>query len=543
MGIVESYALPFDVEARVTETVGDGDGYVEPGEQAAMTVVLTSYELGLGGIEGILYHEGHEVHEGGMENGSFYHEEHEVHEEDFLDSSLPLRVLRDLRGENTLLSSGDIAVTVSNAVLPDVEIGGASTSAPPFAFSISTNFPGNTDAEFVLHVTSDQGAFDWPLAVRIGNPYDYPPEIDAIEIEPGTTEAEVAWRTGIESTGEVRYRLSTEGTEKTEESAGMRTNHSVVLSGLLPGSNYVCRIVAVGTNGLTNVTGELSFRTHAYVYVYADSPVTPELGTVEAPFRSLQAAANAAKLTGDAIHVAAGVYTSAQVEAVLDLDGSDWALTIEGGYAPDFSLRNPDWLKTVLDGQRTRRGIRLDNGAKLTISGVTITHGQGEWGGGVHVRASRFDAQQCRIEANSSTNVLNDTGGGIHANAASQCTLTECSVNGNCAGDSGGIAVVSSGTKITAVNCLIVGNAAQYSGGGSGAIVGGEFVFYGCEVLSNSSLQASGGGMVVGPFSSASLSGSTISRNAIVTTGPAETSGGGDFSCSILCWASIADAR
>ena len=53
-GIVEGYDLPFEVTARVEETVGDGDGYVEPGESGALTVTLGSLEMSLTNLTAVL---------------------------------------------------------------------------------------------------------------------------------------------------------------------------------------------------------------------------------------------------------------------------------------------------------------------------------------------------------------------------------------------------------------------------------------------------------------------------------------------------------
>jgi hypothetical protein len=67
-----------------------------------------------------------------------------------------------------------------------------------------------------------------------------------------------------------------------------------------------------------------------------------------------------------------GTYTDTQTEAVLALDGFDYEPTIIGDCSPDFSAWMPDWHPTVIDGEYQHRAIRLDNGAALDISGVTV---------------------------------------------------------------------------------------------------------------------------------------------------------------------------
>ncbi len=484
-GIVESYALPFGLEPTLTEKTGDGDGYVEPGESGELVVALTSHEMGLSNAVGVL------------------------------------------STANSQQGTTNTQVTGSNTLFGIIGIGGVSTSVPPFEVAVSNSFPGNSNAWFVLSVESDQGVFEETFSLRIGNPYDYPPEISGVSIEPGVTNAVVSWDTGIESMGEVRYRLTTEGTESTEVGMGMGSEHSVVLDGLLSGSNYLCRVVAVGTNGLTNVTEEMSFRTHSYVHVYADSTATQELGTLDAPFKTLQTAANAAKVTGDEIRVAMGTYTGDQVEAVLDLDGSGWDIVIEGGYSPHFTERDIDCYETVIDGQRTRRGIRLDNGARLSVDGLTITRGQGEWGGGVHVRQSEFEADRCWIVDNASTNGVNDVGGGVYCSLGSDVRIVGSTVSSNAARVGGGIAVVSATSRMLAERCRVDANHASSSGGGVRFELDGSGEVIGCVVAENTA-QYGGGGIHVNAFSEATVVASTLARNIVLEgDGPQPGVGGG----------------
>jgi hypothetical protein len=241
-GIEESFALPFGVDVVVSETVGDGDGWLEPGESGELVVVLESVEGGLWTVEGGLWSVG-----------------------------------------------PGATVTSSNSSFGDIAAGGAGTSSPPFAVTVDGGFPGNSNAWFSLSVTSDQGTFSESFAVRIGNPYDYLPEISEVVIEPGVSDVVVSWETGIESVGRVEWGVG--GTTNLHSWTLMGTNHGATLGGLDSGVDYVCRIVAVGTNGLTNTTSEMGFRTHSYVHVAADSVATQQWGTIEAPFSSLQLAA------------------------------------------------------------------------------------------------------------------------------------------------------------------------------------------------------------------------------------------------------------
>jgi len=147
VGIEESYALPFGVDVTVTETTGDGDGWLEPGESGELDVRLVSLESGLSTVDGELWS----------------------------------------------IASNEVIVTSRSGLFGDVMAGGVSTGTPPFAVDVLGFFPGNSNAWFSLRVNSDQGAFDEPFSVRIGNPYDYSPEISGVSIEAGVTSAVVSF--------------------------------------------------------------------------------------------------------------------------------------------------------------------------------------------------------------------------------------------------------------------------------------------------------------------------------------------------------------
>jgi len=492
VGIVEGYDLPFDVRVDVAETTGDGNGYVEPGESGALTLVLTSHELALSNVTATL-----------------------------------------------TVESSNVIATVTNTIVPDVAAGSTATSAVPFRFSVGTGFPGFSDARLTVRVTSDKGTFNEPVAVRIGNPIDYPPEItDIVVSDVSEHGATITWRTGIAATGHVEYGITaeyppsqsygaacTEGTKAGEWGTGM--SNRVVLAGLAKGTVYHYRIHATGTNGLSSVTGDLTFRTDSKIYVYAWSEAAEELGTIEAPFRSLQAAAEAAKPTGDEILVAMGTYTGRHPEAVLNMDGSDWDLTISGGYAPDFSIRDHELFVTTIDGQRQRRGIRLDNGAKLCISGMTITRGQGEWGGGVHVRKSEFDGRECMIENSSSVNGVNHLGGGVFSSLGSSVRIERCVVLSNFAANrGGGVFTSASGTHTDAIECRFEGNQASLAGGGVRVELGSTIHLESCQIAGNVT-GLNGGGVSVAPFSEATIDQSTVAGNAVTNASLTNSHGGG----------------
>ena len=486
VGIQEAFDLPFVVDAQVTEVGGDADGYVEPGENGEIIIVLSSHEM------------------------------------DLTNASASLSVL-----------SSNVTLTASHAVLGTVRAGGATTSSPPFAFTVNPAFPGFTDAVFLLRVESDKGWFEEPILVRIGNPYDYPPEILDVKVA-NVTEANawVTWTTGIPADGLVEYGTSTNYGLSTVLDPVMRTNHLAELPGLTKGTEYHCRIVSEGASGLVGISADHIFRTRARIYVNVNSTTAQELGTIEAPFKTLQAAAEAAKTTGDDILVAEGIYTGTNPEAVLNLDGTAYDLTVVGGYSDDFSVCDPNLYVTVIDGERQRRGIRLDNGAALSIRGVAITHGEGEWGGGVHVRAqSSFAGMNCTIEGNASTNGMNERGGGVYATLGASVFVGNCVMKGNVAGlRGGGICAVSTDTSVTLESCHVAGNEA-FTGGGIYVQGGASATIISCQLTHNLA-ENRGGGLDASPFSSVSLERSTIAQNTVSEATIPESHGGGGISVS-----------
>lgn len=482
VGIQEAFDLPVAVTVTVVEVVGDGDSYVEPGEMGQMEISLTSHEMDMTSVAGML----------------------------------------------TALSN-NITVTSSNTSFADISMGATESSAAPFVFEVATNFPGFTDANFTLRIDSDKGWFEYQVVVRIGNPNDYPPEILDVTVTNITeTNAWVYWNTGIPSTGRVYYGVTTTYGATAWSSQPMGTNHFAELTNLLKGTTYHFRIEANGTNGLTGLSPDMTFRSRARIYVYVDSPATQELGTVTAPFKSLQAAAEVAKITGDEILVAVGVYTGSNPEAVLNLDGAGYDLTISGGYSPDFLVRDYRWYETIMNGQYQRRGIRLDNGAALSISGVIITKGSHEWGGGVHVRKSSFFGAHVSITDCFATNG-NFLGGGVYATLGSQVIFSDGYIASNVAVQGGGVFIISAGTKAEFNNLQIDGNLASNVGGGIIAQLAGEIVCRNSLVIRNVS-EFPGGGIAIFPFSTGTVAGcSIISNTAISTNNPNLRGGGGLF--------------
>lgn len=75
------------------------------------------------------------------------------------------------------------------------------------------------------------------------------------------TSATITWKTAVKTIDYLYFMKKHNGTEQTMVQANYVTNHSVVLGGLLRGSEYTYRIVSESPDGTRIESGELSFTT------------------------------------------------------------------------------------------------------------------------------------------------------------------------------------------------------------------------------------------------------------------------------------------
>jgi hypothetical protein len=122
------------------------------------------------------------------------------------------------------------------------------------------------------------------------------------------------------------------------------------------------------------------------VYVAPLGVDTSSCGTMSSPCQSIQYAINQAS-SGDIILVAAGTYTYKPEYDICSFLMTrsvvcfvDKQLTILGGYSTtDWSNSNPEENVTIIDGQRTYRGVAVvaySSVANLRMEGFTIRDGQ-----------------------------------------------------------------------------------------------------------------------------------------------------------------------
>lgn len=270
----------------------------------------------------------------------------------------------------------------------------------------------------------------------------------------------------------------------------------------------------------------VSMASAAELYVNGASPAA-EAGTKSNPFRTVQAAINAAAAT-DTIRVAVGAYTEN-----LRIDGK--ALTLEGGYSATWE-RDPGKFATTLKGAGGNAVINII-GADATIDGFRITGGTGSTeeqpygfhGGGIYSRDGSPTISNNIVEDNDlrRSNEASDYnfGGGIHVTNAPSAKIVNNVVRRNFAGRGGGISVLGQAALIqgnTVEDNTAIGD---HGGGMFLAIVRGTItqnVIRRNEVGRDLSYGWGGGLIFYGAGNFAELSFNTLSENFAAAYGAAE---------------------
>lgn len=256
------------------------------------------------------------------------------------------------------------------------------------------------------------------------------------------------------------------------------------------------------------------------------------------PFTTVQAAVAAAS-PGDTITICAGTYVGTTMITK--------NLTLHGAGDGDDPTSD-----TILDGNDAGTVITVNAGVTASVSGLRITKGRNNLGGGGVHNPGDLTMTKCTIIDNVSTSA--DGGGGLHNQGASSsltmidCTVTQnrftgssvssaagifnqgrlamtgCTLSGNTSRiqlSAGGIRhgnVTSTITTLT--NCVVGPDNAAGIGGGIYATSGGTVELIGTTVQGNSAQSSSGGGIVVDPGTTLRLrSNSRVQNNSTAANG------------------------
>jgi parallel beta-helix repeat protein len=157
---------------------------------------------------------------------------------------------------------------------------------------------------------------------------------------------------------------------------------------------------------------------------------------------------------------------------------------------------------TITGGSDQRGGGGVYSDGALTLTGCTISGNSAGFGGGLENDATAT-LQDCTISGNSAT----FSGGGLENDATA--TLQDCTISGNSAGNAGGVYATGS---LTLTDCTVSGNDADDGAGGLSADRSGSVTLTGCTISGNSAGVGDGGGILSSV--PVTLTGCTISGNS-----------------------------
>lgn len=266
----------------------------------------------------------------------------------------------------------------------------------------------------------------------------------------------------------------------------------------------------------------------AELYVDAGNATGVELGTQQSPYRTVQAAIDAAA-AGDEIRVAAGTYVGN-----LRIQGK--AIALLGGYSTSW-VRDLSQNTTTLSGAGGNAVVNLIE-ADATVDGFRITGGTGSTeelpygyhGGGIYSRDGSPTISNNVIENNDVRTGEPPFdyffGGGVHVTNAASATIVNNVVRGNYAGRGAGVSVVDSQAALIQGNTIENNVAVGDHGGGLFVAVTNarvtQNVVRGNEVGRELGYGWGGGLLVVGQGNSAELSFNTLYGNFAAAYGAAE---------------------
>jgi hypothetical protein len=250
--------------------------------------------------------------------------------------------------------------------------------------------------------------------------------------------------------------------------------------------------------------------TEGDIALYVNSATeTSEAGTKESPYRTIQAAIDAAK-NGSLIHVAQGTYEES-------LSVNDKEVHLCGGWSHDFTDRQTSRYRPLIQGSAARPVITLADSRQTTLVGFAVKGGQS----GILVETTAWPPDITASNPRISSNVIEGNGeltseelpyGGI-VMTGGYLTVTGNSIRENRGGK--GSALILRGVEASVRGNIIEANLGGSDHGGAVYAAAENVTFAGNYVRSNeigySLGWGWGGGMIV--VSRASLFGNTWTDN------------------------------
>lgn len=243
----------------------------------------------------------------------------------------------------------------------------------------------------------------------------------------------------------------------------------------------------------------------------------------------------------DTITVPAGTYTLTRVGANEDANATgDLDIT------SSLTLTGAGATTTMLDGNKQDRVVHIIPREQVTLTKLTLQHGQARNGGGVYTNGDTVTLIDSTVRANVVTgdgggififtgtvtlqgstvtgNAAETVGSGMGGGIATQgrLTVSQSTVSGNKAWNGGGIDQRGSGGTTTVEYSMVSGNTAAHRGGGISLYNYGRLTLQHSTVRDNTA-QDAGGGVASTYYTTLTVEHSTVSGNTVV-----EDRSGGD---------------
>lgn len=268
-------------------------------------------------------------------------------------------------------------------------------------------------------------------------------------------------------------------------------------------------------DGISTVPGSLIFGLLVLLFLISNV----DAATIKVPddYPIIQAAIDAAS-PGDTIQVARGTY----VENIVLKEN----VKLEGGWWSDFTARNIEFWRSVIDGGGGGPVVVGARGAVL--DGFTIRNGRAPLGGGILLQNAHMTIKHNTIINNSAEG----GGGGISIdgipNATSDTDISDNVIQNNRSdGVGGGIHVSNSHSWINIVNNVIGGR----DKGNTAVEFGGGIVIQACSIVNieGNEITYNEGGAYGGGLQIAGATPNTMVRDNVIQTNHARLAGAGIY--------------
>jgi CSLREA domain-containing protein len=181
-----------------------------------------------------------------------------------------------------------------------------------------------------------------------------------------------------------------------------------------------------------------------------------------------------------------------------------------------MTITGPGSDLLTISGSPHSRVFQVDSGAAAALSGLTITGGSADRGGGLLNSGGTLALTNCTVTGNSAS-----FGGGGLLSSGGTTTLTDCAVSSNSANYGGGL--YNAGGTTTLTGATVSGNSATNAGGGL-------FNKDGTTTLTNATVSGNsantGGGLFTYKGGTTTLTNATVSGNSAYSAAGLYTSGG-----------------